>query len=104
MASGVRMVAQRERLTRCGYGAGDGDRDRVTLRALHGRRGALDCPTDIDPDTGTSAGLVDDGVAVRTMRAARIADRCTSTRRALQRATPHTAGVEHVLPRDSEEA
>jgi hypothetical protein len=81
----VRVVAQRDRLTR--WGAGDGAGDRATLRALHGRRGALDCPT----DTETGAGLVDDVVAVRTTRAARIAGRCT-------------AGVEQVLRRDSEEA
>jgi hypothetical protein len=96
----VRVVAQWERLTRWRAG----DRGRVTLRALHGRRGAVDCPTDpdTDPDTNTetSARLVDDVVAVRTTRAARIAGRRTKTR--------HTerirAGGEQVLPRDSEEA
>jgi hypothetical protein len=49
-----RVVAQRERLTRCGAG----DRGSVTLQALHGQRGAVDCPT--DPNTETSARLVDD--------------------------------------------
>jgi hypothetical protein len=87
-------------------GSGAGDRDRVTLRALHGRRGALDWPTNTDPDpdpdinTETGAGLVDDVVAVRTTRAARIAGRCTRTR--------HTerirAGGEQGVPCDSEEA
>jgi hypothetical protein len=98
--SACRVVAQRERLTRCGYGAGD----RVTLRALHGRRGALDCPTDPNTDTETGAGLVDDVVAVRTMRAARIAGRRTRPHRAVQCTEPRTAGVGHVLRRDSEEA
>jgi hypothetical protein len=101
---GVRVVAQRDRLTRFGYGAGD--RGRVTLRALHGRRGALDWPTDpnTNTDTGSGAGPVDDVVAVRTTRAARIAGRCTRTRCAVPRAVPRTAGVEQILPRDTEEA
>jgi hypothetical protein len=41
----MRVEAQRDRLTRWGAG------DRVTLRSLHGRRGALDWPTDTDTDT-----------------------------------------------------
>jgi predicted site-specific integrase-resolvase len=93
---GVRVVAHGvehwDRLTRWGSD------DRVTLLALHGRPVEAVCPTD------TGDGVVDDVVAVGTTRAARIAGRCTRTRRAAQIAVPRMAGVAQVLPRDSEEA
>jgi predicted site-specific integrase-resolvase len=85
---GVRVVAQRDRLARCGSG------ERAPRVGHHGRRVEAWSPSK------TGDGSVDDVVAVRTSRAAHIAGRRTRTRRAV----PRTAGVEQVLPRDSEEA
>jgi hypothetical protein len=77
---GVRVVEHRvehwDRLTRWGSD------DSVTLLALHERQVE----------------------AVGTTRAARIAGRRTRTRRAAQIKAPRTAGVGHVLRRDTEEA
>jgi predicted site-specific integrase-resolvase len=85
---GVRVAAQRDWLARCGSG------DRAPLVGHHGRGVEARSPSE------TGDGVLDDVVAVRTSRVARIAGRRTRPRRA----APRTAGVEQVLPRDSEEA
>jgi predicted site-specific integrase-resolvase len=90
--AGVIVVAQRDRLTRFGYG------DNAMLLAHEGRRVEAVFPTE------TGEGLVEDCVAVITGMIASRAARIDGRRTSKQRAEQIKDCVEHVLHHESADA